>query len=284
MTAIVRQAGGLALAAAIAAGSYAMDVDRSAGRRQTAARIVIRPAPERRVALGAVHTDRRSRSADPRVRSATTPRAAVPARPVVGVRVRPVAARTVALSAPGARGPARRRDPCPAGRGDLLATAGQRATAARAARGRRGAARPRPGSPGGRAGPAGSGRSAAGVADTDHADCATATADTARAATTADTARATAAVDAAASSAPAGTARATPPTDAPATSVAADADASFCEPERATSIASAHAARRADPSAGHGAHAADAGACRSGRHRAAAAGARVASRRMSAYP
>jgi hypothetical protein len=118
MTAIVRQAGGLALAAAIAAGSYAIDVDRSAGRRQTAARIVIRPAPERRVAFGAVHTDRRSRSADRRVRSATTPRAAVPARPVVGVRVRPVAARTVALSAPGARGPARRRDPCPAGRGD----------------------------------------------------------------------------------------------------------------------------------------------------------------------
>jgi len=120
MTTIVRQAAGLALAAAIAAGSYGIDVDRSARTRQSAARIVIRSAPERRVALGAVHADRRSRSADRRFRSGATRRATVPtpARVVVVVPTHPVAPRTVALSAPPAQGPARRRGPCPVGRGD----------------------------------------------------------------------------------------------------------------------------------------------------------------------
>src|SRR6185295_10736051 len=103
MTTIVRQAGGLVLAAAIAAGSYGIDVDRSAGARQSAARIVvIRPAPERPVALGAVDADRRRRSAGRRARSGTARRATVPtpAWQRVVVPPHPVAPRTVALSAP----------------------------------------------------------------------------------------------------------------------------------------------------------------------------------------
>ena len=75
---LVHQAGGLVLAAAVAAGSYSVKVDRAAGTRERAADTVIQPAPERPVRLSALRADRsKQRSGRPKT-SSTTRRAAMP--------------------------------------------------------------------------------------------------------------------------------------------------------------------------------------------------------------
>ncbi len=111
---ILRQAAGLALAAAIAAGSYGVKIDRSAATPKSASYSVIQPAPERRVALRASHAQRRTRRAGRLNWSRTTRRAAIrmPTREVAVARTHPLATRTVEVSAPIAAPPAHRRGPC----------------------------------------------------------------------------------------------------------------------------------------------------------------------------
>src|SRR4051794_37245596 len=111
---ILRQAGGLALAAAVAAGSYGVKIDRSAGTPTSASYSVIQPAPERRVALRAFHAQRRTRRAGRPARSSTTRQSASPprGRALAVARTHPLATRTVEVSAPIAAPPAHRRGPC----------------------------------------------------------------------------------------------------------------------------------------------------------------------------
>jgi neural Wiskott-Aldrich syndrome protein len=111
---ILRQAGGLALAAAVAAGSYGVKIDRSAGTPKSASYSVIQPAPERRVALRAFHAQRRTRRAGRPARSSTTRQSASPppGRELAVARTHPLATRTVEISAPIAAPPAHRRGPC----------------------------------------------------------------------------------------------------------------------------------------------------------------------------
>src|SRR4051812_29519876 len=111
---ILRQAGGLALAAAVAVGSYGVKIDRSAGTPKSASYSVIQPAPERRVALRAFHAQRRTRRAGRPARASTTRQSASPPprREPAVARTPPLATRTGEISAPIAAPPAHRRGPC----------------------------------------------------------------------------------------------------------------------------------------------------------------------------